>query len=86
MALAEEWLSARGLPFEMLESLVKETARKALATGPAKAQTGPALRNNAELLELHQRLLKDFPDLQKMYTFVSDSIRKKYNTKDEDGQ
>jgi predicted short-subunit dehydrogenase-like oxidoreductase (DUF2520 family) len=86
MALAEDWLRAQGLPFEMLESLVKETARKALATGPAHAQTGPAMRNNIELLELHQRMLKDFPDLQKMYTFVSDSIRKKFSMKDEDGQ
>jgi predicted short-subunit dehydrogenase-like oxidoreductase (DUF2520 family) len=84
MALAEDWLRTQKLPFEMLESLVKETARKALATGPSNAQTGPALRNNAELLQLHQQLLMDFPDLQKMYTFVSDSIRKKYHTKDED--
>jgi predicted short-subunit dehydrogenase-like oxidoreductase (DUF2520 family) len=86
MALAEEWLIAQGLTFDMLESLVRETARKALAAGPAHAQTGPALRNNIELLELHQGMLKDFPDLQKMYTFVSDSIRRKYSLKEKDDQ
>jgi predicted short-subunit dehydrogenase-like oxidoreductase (DUF2520 family) len=86
MALSFDWLRAQGLPFEMLEPLVMETARKVLATGPVLAQTGPAMRNNSALLELHQGMLKDFPDLQKMYTFVSDSIRKKYNIKEEHGQ
>ncbi|MFN8206222.1 MAG: Rossmann-like and DUF2520 domain-containing protein [Bacteroidales bacterium] len=86
MTLADDWLRSQGLSFGILEPLVKETARKAVTAGPAKAQTGPATRDNKALLELHQRMLKDFPDLQKMYTFVSDSIRKKYSSEEKDSQ
>ena len=41
---------------------------------PLAAQTGPASRNDSEVVRSHIELLNDNPELQKLYTFVSDSI------------
>jgi predicted short-subunit dehydrogenase-like oxidoreductase (DUF2520 family) len=80
--LAEEFLELEGLDFEMLGPVIRETADKALSLSPSKAQTGPARRNDMKLLESHLELLKENPRLQKMYKFVSDSIRRKYFSKE----
>ncbi len=72
--LADEYLAGEGLDFEMLKPLIRETAAKVMEMDPASAQTGPASRNNSAIVRLHIDLLKDHPELQKIYTFVSDSI------------
>jgi len=80
--LAEEFMEEEGLDFGMLKSIIRETAEKAGNISPSKAQTGPARRNEHKVLELHLELLKGNPGLQKMYKFVSDSIRSKYSSKE----
>jgi len=67
-------LSTRGLDFQLLKPLILETASKIFEMDPLAAQTGPASRNDSEVIKDHIELLKDRPELQKIYTFVSDSI------------
>lgn len=71
---AGELLRAEGIPFDLLHPLILETARKAIEMDPADAQTGPAVRHDKIILERHKALLGQYPELQKLYTFVSDSI------------
>lgn len=71
---AGELLRAEGIPFDLLHPLILETARKATEMDPAEAQTGPAVRHDKMILERHKALLGQYPELQKLYTFVSDSI------------
>ncbi len=78
--LSREVLQSGGLEFELLKPLILETASKVLEMDPADAQTGPASRNDATVVKDHIELLKDHPELQKIYTFVSDSIRKHTHT------
>ena len=72
--IAENILSSNGLSFELIKPLIMETAGKIAEIDPSSAQTGPAIRGDQNILEEHMQLLKDLPDIQKMYTFVSNSI------------
>ena len=68
-------LESRGHPFSYLEPLVKETFEKALDLGPAKSQTGPAIRNDEITIRKHIEMLKDQPAMQVLYHQVTDAIR-----------
>ena len=80
--LAAEYLQNEGLDFEMLKPLIRETTAKALSIPPETAQTGPARRGDSKIINSHLELLAGNPELQKLYTFVSDSIRRKYFSKE----
>lgn len=73
-AVAEQLLNTQGLPFDMLRPLITETAAKAVEGSPKAVQTGPAARNNKEIMEHHLDLLSGYPDFQKIYELVSQSI------------
>ena len=62
------------LPFDVLYPLIQETAAKALELSPKKAQTGPALRNDNEVIGKHLELLED-AELKKIYTTLTQSIQ-----------
>ena len=79
--LSSEYLASRGGDFELLKPLIMETALKAREMDPAAAQTGPASRNDTDIIRDHIDLLKDNPELQKLYTFVSDSITNHFKAK-----
>jgi predicted short-subunit dehydrogenase-like oxidoreductase (DUF2520 family) len=66
--------------FEIFKPLILETALKAIESGnPKMCQTGPALRNNKEIVAKHFELLQKTPEIQNLYTFVTNSIGKFYN-------
>ena len=67
-----------GLPFEVLQPLILETAHKAAeAAHPAAVQTGPARRGDTEVMARHEAMLEDKPALQRLYRQLSDEISKK---------
>ncbi|MCX6257693.1 MAG: DUF2520 domain-containing protein [Bacteroidia bacterium] len=74
-AIAMDLLSSSGLDFENLRPLILETAGKA-GYFPAQMQTGPAIRNETGIIQKHIEMLNDKPEYQKIYRFVTDSIRK----------
>ena len=71
--LAETILKEKNLDFMLLKPLVLETAQKVLEMSPEEAQTGPAARNDQNVIEEHLRLLAS-PKLENLYRFVSESI------------
>ncbi len=73
-ALAKELIGQEEIDFEILHPLIKETAIKATTMEPKLAQTGPALRNDTESLEKHLELLSSYPEIQKIYRTISESI------------
>lgn len=77
-ALAAGILEENGLAFDLLRPLIEETARKAMKGDPREMQTGPARRHNKNIMEEHRKMLSTNPDYRKMYTFISESIRKAY--------
>jgi predicted short-subunit dehydrogenase-like oxidoreductase (DUF2520 family) len=73
-----EIASKAGLSPEIFNPLIRETIAKALDEGPEKSQTGPAIRNDLNTVEMHLELLSFSPELQKIYREMTDSIIKHY--------
>lgn len=75
-ALAEKILAEQGLPFQLMRPLIEETARKAGAMSPKAAQTGPAVRYDANVIRKQEELLKDDPAMLRIYDLMSQSIHR----------
>ncbi len=73
--LADGLLREKELPFDLLQPLMEETVAKALAMGPEKAQTGPAARNDENVIKKHLELLSCSPGMQKIYRLLTESIQ-----------
>jgi predicted short-subunit dehydrogenase-like oxidoreductase (DUF2520 family) len=73
--IANRLIKTTGYDFEVLKPIIMETARKVVETDDPKiSQTGPAVRKNLNIIQNHIQLLNKTPDLQNLYTFVTNSI------------
>ncbi len=73
--LASEILEREGITFDVLHSLISETASKATIMRPTDAQTGPAVRFDKAVMQNHLQLLSD-ENQRKIYTLLSENIHK----------
>lgn len=74
MTTGESIAGRAGIDPQLLRPLIEETARKAVRTGPAAAQTGPAVRHDSGTIKSHIDLLSFSPQYQKLYRLVSSMI------------
>lgn len=66
--------AANGIPFDILQPLIRETADKIMTLSPSDAQTGPAKRNDVATIQKHLAFLSD--ETQKnIYTLLTQSIQ-----------
>ena len=66
-----------GFDFSVLTPLLLETAHKAIASeNPKEVQTGPAKRNDRNVMLNHLNCLEYSPELQKIYSVLSENIMK----------
>ncbi len=79
--IAEEILREHNLPFELLNPLISETARKVMENQPHTVQTGPAVREDIETMEEHLEMLNDFPEYQKLYSLLAEALIKNHKKK-----
>lgn len=75
-ALSAHLLDQHSLSFEVMLSLIDETAKKVHELPPVKAQTGPAIRYDENVINKHLDLLSDDPDIKELYEKISKSIHK----------
>ena len=75
-SIADNILKNNNLTFDFLKPLITEVSAKISGMQPLEAQTGPAARNDLEIIQKHIDLLSGYPEFQKIYRFVSDSIQK----------
>ena len=78
-AICNELLTAHGLPFSSMFPLIDETARKVHLLNPKEAQTGPAQRNDMNVMEKQETLLKNDasvndPAIAEIYRLISQHI------------
>jgi predicted short-subunit dehydrogenase-like oxidoreductase (DUF2520 family) len=73
-SLAEDYCQKEKVPFAMLQPLIIEVAQRLQGHTAAEMQTGPAIRKDLATIEKHTELLKNYPDLQEVYTFMSKKI------------
>lgn len=77
-AISEKLLSKYGIPFKIMLPLIMETSMKMNDLLPQKAQTGPAVRNDVNVINKHLSMLEDAPDIYDIYKQMSESIYKFY--------
>lgn len=75
-ARAKEVSDSQEIPFDYFLPLIDETVKKIHEIAPKEAQTGPAVRNDVRVLELHEQLLKD--ESLEIYKTMNHSIQKMY--------
>ncbi|KMQ66627.1 NADP oxidoreductase [Chryseobacterium angstadtii] len=75
-ARAKEVSDSQEIPFDYFLPLIDETVQKIHEVDPKAAQTGPAVRNDVRVLELHEQLLKD--ESLEIYKTMNHSIQKMY--------
>ena len=73
-ALSAHLLKQQNLPFEAMLPLIDETARKVHELLPQDAQTGPAVRDDRNVMSSHMDLLSDEPGIRELYEKISESI------------
>lgn len=84
-ALAQDLLKKQGISFEILRPLIQITAEKAMLSIKAhdnpeeeptlwRLQTGPAVRGDEKTLSRHVAMLKESPDLQRLYEMMTEII------------
>jgi len=73
---AKEISDSQEIPFDYFLPLIDETVQKIHEIEPKSAQTGPAVRNDKRVLQLHEQLLKD--ESLEIYKTMNHSIKKMY--------
>lgn len=73
-AMADELVKAAGYSFDILMPLITETVNKLNVLSPYKAQTGPAVRNDQNIIRQHLLLLENKQDFSEIYRVLSESI------------
>ncbi len=82
-ATAQELLQGQNIPFEILHTIIRTTAEKALSADSTTAttlwqqQTGPAVRHDDRTLLRHRQLLLDDDALLHLYETLTAWIQKK---------
>ena len=74
--VARQILEESKLDPVLLEPLLEETFHKLTELDAGEAQTGPAIRGDRESMNKHIELLKDHPEWEKLYTFISRDIER----------
>jgi len=74
--IADQLLSEHKISFEVIRPLLEKTAGKIRTEKPIDAQTGPAVRNDQNVIENHIDYLSDKPDFQELYELITNNIIK----------
>ena len=76
-AIGEEICESHEIPFEILQTLIEETADKIKKLNPTEAQTGPALRKDQKTINRHLSQLEK-TNYKNIYQELTNSIAKKH--------
>ena len=74
--IARKLLEDRELDPALLDPLLEETFEKIKSLGTEQGRTGPAVRGDEDTMAKHIELLKDHPEWEKLYTFISRDIQR----------
>lgn len=75
IAASKVLMAESDVDFDLLRPLIDETLSKALESDPILGQSGPAVRNDTAILNMHLEMLNSHPTLKKIYSYASESIQ-----------
>jgi len=78
--MAKQVVDAQQVDFSLLYPLILETANKATQNDPRQMQTGPAMRGDENILNMHQSMLEQSQrsDLAEVYALMSQQILQRH--------
>ena len=78
--MAKQVVDAQQVDFSLLYPLILETAHKATHNDPMRMQTGPAMRGDQNIMNMHTHMLENAErkDLSQVYALMSDQILKRH--------
>lgn len=74
LRISEDILSAQEMDLQILHPLIAETIEKSMQIGAEQAQTGPALRQDNEIMASHLEQLEGQPEWAEIYYLLSQDI------------
>ena len=74
--IADDLLTQQQIDFKLLTPLIKETANKVITNRPKEVQTGPAKRNDEEVVKNHIKMLANSPSYHDIYQLITKHILK----------
>jgi len=77
--VAGDILAKNNIDEKILKPLIKETSDKIMNLPPLLAQTGPAIRNDTEIIKKHLDLLSSSPEYQQIYKLLCEDIFNTHN-------
>lgn len=80
--MAKQVVDAQQVDFSLLYPLILETAHKAIQNDPSQMQTGPAMRGDHNILNMHQDVLAagQQHELAEVYALISQQILKRHQS------
>ena len=72
--VASDILGETGIPFDVMLPLINETTEKIQKISPKEAQTGPAVREDRNVMSKQLELMNGKEDLQELYKMLSKGI------------
>jgi predicted short-subunit dehydrogenase-like oxidoreductase (DUF2520 family) len=78
LTLSESIAIDHDLDFNLLKPLIEETVHKVMDASPREVQTGPARRGDEHTIEEHLEILKDRPQIARLYRMISEDIQMWY--------
>lgn len=72
--IGEDIMTEAGLDFDVLKPLINETANKVQSLSPKKAQTGPAVRFDENVINKHLAMLEKNSKIKNLYLELSNLI------------
>ena len=72
--VASDILGEHGIPFDVMLPLINETTEKIQKISPKEAQTGPAMREDRNVISKQLELMNGKEDLQELYKMLSKGI------------
>jgi predicted short-subunit dehydrogenase-like oxidoreductase (DUF2520 family) len=73
-SIAEDLLAGNNLPMTLLEPIIEKTKANAWRNNIFGLQTGPAIREDLEMIKTHLELLSGKPEFREIYRLISESI------------
>lgn len=77
---AKELADSQNIPFSYFFPLIEETTQKIMQIEPKAAQTGPAVRGDKRVIQLHEEIISD-AELKEIYKVINFSIQKTHGVK-----
>jgi predicted short-subunit dehydrogenase-like oxidoreductase (DUF2520 family) len=74
--LADDLIQRNHLPPGILNPLILQTAKNAILGDPRRFQTGPAVRNDTEVIRNHLKMLAQDPEIREIYQLITEKIMK----------